>query len=64
MLYGYGHVWLVTTLCLGVILHQGFVWRTCPYRIELIAVAMFVANLTGYWQLLHLAATSSQTYMQ
>ncbi len=63
-LFAYWHVWLVTTFCLAVILHQGFVRRTCRYRVELIAGALFVANLTGYWQLLHVAATSSPTYLR
>lgn len=48
----YWHVWIVNTICLSVILHQGFVWRTCRYRVEIIAVAMFVGNLTGYAQIL------------
>lgn len=54
----YWHVWIVNTICLAVMLHQGFVWRTCRYRVEIIAVAMFVGNLTGYAQIL-LAALST-----
>ena len=51
-IHQFAHLWLVTCICLGVILHQGFVWRSCRWRIEVIATAAFVANLTGVYQLM------------